>query len=267
MGRRAVITAFDGGAPQVSPDEITRGWRQDAETVVTNVINSYDEIILAISDEYAEVWLYSEGAAVPSLATWEHLAGELNTITLTQPELEYPMPPKSWDAEVVLANREWLEEVQARLRDGLGAYRPLTFLRDDLIVTRDAPAIAALERYLAELSRCHCPTRGDAAWVLPNEPQFVRPYDLLERGAGRALFRCRTCGAFWAIEGASALGDGVAQRLSAATAWESADLVSARRQLLLRTETEGDQPCRHQGCLRRALRGRELCVDHAYGLI
>ena len=168
------------------------------------------------------------------------------------------------------ADREQLTSRQERLRQGLRAYRPLTFLRDNLIITRDPVAIAAVEGRLLSAEGCQCRVRGAAAWVRPSPDEFTAPYDLIERSAAswNALYRCRTCGAYWVVEhGREYDRDmNVAVRIQSARCWLSADLVGGRRRLLVEREGESECPCRWAGCNRKALKDREICVNHAYGL-
>lgn len=268
--RRAAITAFDSGPLNASEEEIARGWRQAGDVVITSVITSYDDVVGGVSDEFCELWIFGPDEVMPSFSDWDHLAGQMRVITLADPTVEYPDGPATWDPELVRADREQLTSLQEKLRQGLRTYRPLTFLRDDLIVTRDPVAIAAVEGRLSSAERCQCRVRGAAAWVRPSPDEFTAPYDLIERSAAtwKVLYRCRTCGAYWVLEqGREYDRDmNVAVRIQSARNWQSADLVDGRRRLIVEREGESERPCRWAGCRRRALKDREICVDHAYGL-
>lgn len=269
VGHCAAITAFDSGPLEASEEEVARGWRQDGDVVITSVITSYDDVVRGVSDEGSELWLFRTDEKVPSFSDWDHLAGEMRVITLSDPAVEYPDGPATWDAELVRADRERLASLQESLWQALRTYLPLTFLRDNLIVTRDPVAIHALEARLSDVERCQCRARGAAAWVRPSPDESTPSYDLIERSTTtwRALHRCRTCGAYWVVEhGCEHDRDmNVAIRLNSARNWESADLVEGRRQLLAERQDEGERTCRGAGCGRQAL-DRERCEDHAYGL-
>ena len=117
---------------------------------------------------------------------------------------------------------------------------------------------------------CRCGSRGSASWALPTWKEFTAPYDLVEPSdeGWVALYRCSTCGAHWVIEkgGGHERGRMVAVRVPSANKWENADMVDARRQLLVAERGESERPCRWRGCEQRALVGMEICVDHAYRL-
>jgi hypothetical protein len=234
------------------------------------VIASYDDVVGGVSDEFGELWIFGPEEEVPSFSDWDHLAGQMRVITLADPLVEYPEGPPTWDPELVRSDREQLAFLQERLRQRLREYRPLTFLRDDLIVTRDPVAIAAVEGRLSSAEHCQCRARGAAAWVRPSPDEFTASYDLIERSAAtwNALYRCRTCGAYWVLEqGREYDRDmNVAVRIESARSWQSVDLVDGRRRLLVEREGESGRPCRWAGCTRKALKDREICVDHAYGL-
>jgi hypothetical protein len=270
IGHRAAITAFDSGPLRASDEELARGWRQVGDVVVTSPITSYDDVVGGVSDEFGELWIFDADEEVPSFSEWDHLGGQMMVITLADPAGEYPDGPPTWEAELVGTAREQLAFLQQRLRQGLRDYRPLTFLRDELIVTRDPVAIAAIEGRLSSAERCQCRARGEVAWVRPSPDEFTAPYDLIERNTAtwNALYRCRTCGAYWVLEqGPENNRDtSVAVRIQSAQHWQSVDLVDGRRRLLVEREGESDRPCRRAGCPRKALKDRQICVDHAYGL-
>jgi hypothetical protein len=156
-GRRVAITAFDSGTPTLTDAEAARGWTQQANAIVTTPGPSYDDIVGALSDEGGEVWVFDADAELPDFAGWVHLGGECSVITFAAPEVAHPDPPPTWDDALVDEARQWLTRKQEHIREGLSDFRPLTFLRDDLIITRDPVVIGAIDklrRLRASVYRC-----------------------------------------------------------------------------------------------------------------
>jgi hypothetical protein len=102
----------------------------------------------AVWDEGSELWLFAADEPIPDFSPWDHLSGHLRVITFADPEVAYPDPPATWDFSLIEADREQLMTLQSTLRGALRAYRPLTFLRNDLVVTRDPLVVRTLEGQL-----------------------------------------------------------------------------------------------------------------------
>ncbi|MFK8000273.1 MAG: hypothetical protein AB8H86_11795 [Polyangiales bacterium] len=261
VGHRVVIAAFDSGPFQASREELSVGWEQRGAVAVTTVIRSSDDV--PASGEGDELWIFGKDETVPSFADWKHLGGYYR-ITLAKPELR--------DVQAPSQDEVWLRghrrKLQNAVREGLKKYRPLTFLRDDLIATRDPLVIAALRNRLAEASRCHCEARGEACWVTPSMDDFVAPYDLLALGIASVcgLYRCRSCRAFWVIAAGRDRLLSVAFRIESAEHWAATDVATVQRALLEQRRGKSDRLCRWAKCGRRALHEIEICADHSYSL-
>lgn len=145
LGKQVVVTAFDSGPPRLSDDEAKKGWRQSGDVLITSPITSYGDIVGALSDEGGEIWVFDSSLPIPNFDAWKHMAGWCGVISFAPPEQEFPDPPPTWDSSLVDQDREWLRRMQARLREGLRRFRPLSFLRDDLLVTRDPVAVAEID--------------------------------------------------------------------------------------------------------------------------
>ncbi|MFT5355732.1 MAG: hypothetical protein ACI9KE_002951 [Polyangiales bacterium] len=258
---RVVITAFDSGTFRASAEEVSQGWVQRGVVVVSALIRSSAEV--PTSGEGDELWVYGEDEVVPSFPEWEHLGG-YSCITLANPELR--------DLEAPSEDEEWLRAHRAKLqnvvRAGLKKYRPLTFLRDDLIATRDPVLVEALRKRLVEASRCHCEVRGNACWITPSMDDFAAPYELiaLSTASVSGLYRCRSCSTGWIIASGRERRLSIALRIEGAEHWESTDIAAAQRDLLTRRDGKSEQLCRWAKCGRRALKDREICADHSYPL-
>lgn len=262
VGHRVVIAAFDSGPFRASAEELRMGWEQRGDVAVTTAIRSSGDV--PVSGEGDELWVFGKDETVPSFVDWEHLGGYFG-ITLAEPELR--------DLQAPSEDETWLREHRAKLRnkvrEGLKKYRPLTFLRDDLIATRDPVVIAALRNRLAEASRCHCEARGEACWVTPSIDDFVAPYNLLALSIASiiGLYRCRSCGADWVMAPRRDQLLSVAIRIESPERWLATDIAAAQRSLLeQRYGGVSDQRCRWAKCGRRALKAMEICADHSYRL-
>ncbi|MBX7190925.1 MAG: hypothetical protein K1X94_02650 [Sandaracinaceae bacterium] len=97
-----------------------------------------------------EVWVFHAATPAPSFEGWRPLFLEPDVVTLEDPAIEFPDPPQTWPLAHVHAQRDWLRGCQRRLRDALAELRPLTFVSDDLVVTRDGAARASIEECLTE---------------------------------------------------------------------------------------------------------------------
>lgn len=261
LGHRVVITAFDSGAFKASPSELSQGWVQYGDAAVTAVIRCSEDV--PVSGEGDELWVFNKDDAVPSFSDWEHLGGYFG-ITLTKPELRDLEAP-SKDEQRLRAHRA---KLQNAVRAGLEKYRPLTFLRDDLIATRDPVVIKALRKRLADASRCHCEARGDACWITPSMDDFVGPYELIAESSTNAagLYRCRTCSVKCIIAEGRARHLSIALRIDSAEQWESTDIAAGQRRLLTLRNGTSERLCRWAECGRRALSEMEICADHSYPL-
>lgn len=133
------------------------------------MITSYNEIGGG-SDEFAELWDFGPEEDVPPLCGWEPLTGEIWVITFADPEIEHPA---TRGPEFVRVEHEWLGSSLEWLRQGLGAYHPLSFLRDDLIVTRNLVVVAAVEGRLLLLGTV-CPLVEQANEILRRDLEGAR---------------------------------------------------------------------------------------------
>lgn len=262
VGHQVVIAAFDFGPLVASSEELSRGWRQIGDVVVSTAVRSRDEV--PVSGEGDELWVFGIGDAVPLFAEWEQLGGYY-CITLAEPD--HSVCGVSEPSEDELWLREHRAKLKATVCAGLQKYRPLTFLRDDLIATRDPVVIHALRARFADAAICRCERRGDATWIQDSVDEFVAPYDLVERSRSvdSALYQCRTCRRHWVVAVGRERRLSIAVEVQSEDVWESIDIVGVQRALLTAAANE-HRRCRWTVCDRPALQAMEICADHAYRL-
>ena len=112
--------------------------------------------------------------------------------------------------------------------------------------------------------KCTCASRPDAFYLESDRTIFMS--SLREQAAEnwKRLYRCESCGEYWAVDEWEKYGHQVASRATSSTEWDTAS--EGRRKKLLLDSRGGttDEQCIWAGCSGHRVRGVAFCIDHLY---
>jgi hypothetical protein len=110
---------------------------------------------------------------------------------------------------------------------------------------------------------CNCRDLDDCVGYGESEAKFVEHFLLVAEQPYLRLYRCQNCGTHWKLD-VDDRSD-FAIKVPSAENWEQFDDSSILRQFFVRFHGgEGSQKCCWAGCTGNVLRGKLICVDHAY---
>jgi hypothetical protein len=110
---------------------------------------------------------------------------------------------------------------------------------------------------------CKCANLDDCVGYGESEAKFVEGFLLIAERPYLRLYRCQYCGAHWKLD-VDDRSD-FAIKIPAAENWEQFDDRPVLRQFFIRFhDGEGLDKCLWAGCTGNVLKGKAICVDHAY---
>ena len=133
LGRRVLVAAFDSGPLHPNPEELDAGWSVLAGTAFSPPVSNIDQLPTAEWDEW---WVF-DGIPDPVPRIDDPFVNYTG-FSLRDAREVFPEPEPTHDRGLVEACREALSRLQERFWTEAKRCRPLSFVCDGVVATRDA---------------------------------------------------------------------------------------------------------------------------------